>query len=174
MFASFSDNGSFELAIQVFKLERVKSAKISELSSIILVGILLSCVAFDVDKFFISFKKNFLSINWKSKRDFESHFWFVTRMLGSSLYLTKALITGSRIFSQIWSSELNCGILRFLIMLLKKSFNILAVYLPSFIILTYSINVIFSLEMTSLDTNGFTALQNVLLSQMLHSFGLPQ
>ena len=58
-------------------------------------------------------------------------------------------------------------------MLLKKSFNILAVYLP-FIILTYSINVIFSLEMTSLDTNGFTALQNVLLSQMLHSFGLPQ
>ena len=59
-------------------------------------------------------------------------------------------------------------------MLLKKSFNILAVYLPSFIILTYSINVIFSLEMTSLDTNGFTALQNVLLSQMLHSFGLPQ
>ena len=59
-------------------------------------------------------------------------------------------------------------------MLLKKSFNILAVYLPSFIILTYSINVIFSLEMTSLDTSGFTALQNVLLSQMLHSFGLPQ
>ena len=59
-------------------------------------------------------------------------------------------------------------------MLLKKSFNILAVYLPSFIILTYSINVIFSLEMTSLDTNGFTALQNVLLSQMLHSFGLTQ
>lgn len=172
MFASFSDNGNFELAIPVFKLERVKSAKISELSSIILVGILLSCVAFDVDKFFISFKTFFLSINWKSKRDFESHFWFVTRMLGSSLYLTKALDQG--FFSQIWSSELNCGILTFLIMLLKKSFNILAVYLPSFIILTYSINVIFSLEMTSLDTNGFTALQNVLLSQMLHSFGLPQ
>ena len=118
MFASFSDNGNFELAIQVFKLERVKSAKISELSSIILVGILLSCVAFDVDKFFISFKKNFLSINWKSKRDFESHFVFIARMLRCFLYLTMALIT--LIFSQVGSSSLSCGILRFLIILEKK------------------------------------------------------
>ena len=63
MFAIFSDDGNSELAIQVLKLERMKSAKISELSLIILVGISLSCVPFDVGKFLISFKTIFLSIN---------------------------------------------------------------------------------------------------------------
>ena len=63
MCASFSDDGNSELAIQVLELERIKSAKISELSLIILVGISVSCVPFDVDKFFIFFKKFYLSIN---------------------------------------------------------------------------------------------------------------
>ena len=50
MFASFNDDGNSVLAIQIFKLKRIKSAKISELPLVILVGISLSCVGFDVDK----------------------------------------------------------------------------------------------------------------------------
>ena len=63
MFASFSGDGNSELAIQVLKLERRKSAKILGLSLVIFVGISLSCVPFDVDKFFTSFKTFFLPIN---------------------------------------------------------------------------------------------------------------
>ena len=67
-----------------------------------------------------------------------------------------ALITGSGIFSQIGLSGLNCGILRILIMFKKKALNTLAVSLSPFIILSASINVFFSLEMTLLDKHGFT------------------
>ena len=63
IFVSFSDDGNFELAIQALKPERIQSAKISELPFIVLTGISLSCLPFDVNKFFIPFKAFFLSVN---------------------------------------------------------------------------------------------------------------
>ena len=132
IFVSFSDDGNFELAIQALKLERIQSAKISELPFIVLTGISLSCLPFDVNKFFIPFKAFFLSVNWKSKRDFESHILFIARMLGCFLCLTMTLITGSRI--SIGSPGLNCGVLRLLIIFEKSHFK----YFSYFLIIFYN------------------------------------
>ena len=110
----------------------------SEFSLINLVGMSVFCVALFTFKFFISFKISSLSTNEKLKRVLELQFSLIAVMLGWTLYLTIAPITGSLMEAYIGSSSLYCGIFRFWIIVEKKLFKTLAVSLSFFKILVLS------------------------------------
>ena len=137
----------------------------SKFYSINLVGISVFCVALFAFKFFISFKVSSLSTNEKLKHVVELQFFLIAVMLGWVLYLT-VLITWSLMEADIGSCSFYCGIFRFFMIVEKKLFKTLAVFLSFFKILLSSTSVIFSLDIILLDSNGLTTFQNFLLSHI--------
>ena len=86
--------------------------------------------------------------------------------LGWFLYLSIALKIGWGIFSARGLESLNSGILRFLTALEKKEFRSSTLSLSSLIILLSSTSVSFSFHFDLSESNGWTVLQNCLLSAM--------
>ena len=102
----------------------------------------LECQYFELphslSTFLFFFKISSLSTNEKLKRVLELQFSLIAVMLGWTLYLTIAPITGSLMEAYIGSSSLYCGIFRFWIIVEKKLFKTLAVSLSFFKILVLS------------------------------------
>ena len=93
------------------------------------------CVALFAYKFVIFIKISSLPTDEKLKDVLELQFSLIARMIGWTLYLTNALITGSLMETDIGSCSLYCGIFRFWIIAEKKLFETLAVCLSFFKIL---------------------------------------
>ena len=142
------------------KKKEEKSAKMSALSLINLVGMSVLCVALFNCNILIFFRISTFSTNEKLKLDLEIQFSLIAVALGWALYFTIALMTGSLIFSDVRSIWLNCGMLRLVTILAKNSFKTLAVSLSPLMILSPSTIVIFSFEIILFDNSGLTTFQN--------------
>ena len=142
------------------KKKEEKSAKMSALSLINLVGMSVLCVALFNCNILIFFRISTFSTNEKLKLDLEIQFSLIAVALGWALYFTIALMTGSLIFSDVRSIWLNCGMLRLVTILAKNSFKTLAVSLSLLMILSPSTIVIFSFEIILFDNSGLTTFQN--------------
>ena len=135
--------------VQIFKNKIRKDVRIL---SINLVGISVFCVALFAFKFFFSFIISTLSTNEKLKGVIELQFSLIAIMLGWTLYIMIALITGSLMEADIGSCSLYCGIFRFWIIVEKKSFKTLAVSLSFFKFWLLQ-------QVLLLDSNGLTSFQ---------------
>ena len=122
--------------------------------------------------FFDNFCGYICSEYQKKNKSFELETFLITFMLGLFLYLTKAFRIGSEIFPEMSSYSWYSGTLRLITMLEKKAFIILAVSLSLLIILSFSINVILSVDKTFSEKNGVTVFQDLLLSMIFFSLSL--
>ena len=157
-------------AIKIWEKEISKNI---EFTFIILVGISAFCVTLLIFRLFsylrISSFWTFLNETW----DLEIKNFLIATMLEWFRYLTKALRSGSLIFSQIGSSTLYCWMSRFWAIFEKKAFKTFAVPCSVLMISSFLIRVILSLDLIFLDNVGLTIFQNVLLSQIFFSSKLP-
>ena len=115
-----------------------------------LVEISVFCVAFFAFNLFLSFKISSLSTNEKLKGVLELQFSLIAIMLGWVQYLAITLTTGSVMEADIGFCSLYCGVFRFW----KEIIQNLSSFFIIFKILVPSTSVVFSLDITFLDSNG--------------------
>ena len=103
---------------------------------------------------------------------FSLEIFSITFILGWSVYFRTDFKTGSLTSLQIGSDTRYSGILRLLMMVEKKVFKALPVFLSNLIILFFSIKVIFSSDVVLSERKGLTVFQKILLSVIFFSFEL--
>ena len=142
----------------------MKSAKMSEFSFIVLVGISVLFVALLMFRLFSSLRVSSFGTFLNEKWDLELQNFLIATILEWFQYLKIAFRSGSFIFSQIGSSLLYCWMARFWTLFEKKAFKTFAVPFSVLIIASFPIRFVLSLDLIFLDNTGLTIFQNVSLS----------